>query len=580
MIELITNVEEKIKNILNELKIDVDKVQVVESSRPELAQYQYNGAMALANKNGFKPQELAQIICDKLMDEEYIYSATVANAGFVNIKFNNSALINQLNNLNKEIDKICEPKNYTIFIDYGGPNVAKALHVGHLRSANIGEGLKRLAKKVGYEVISDVHFGDWGRQMGMVLAGIQEKYPDLPFFDENFEGIYPTKSPVSSRDLEYIYPYINAKAKEDVALMDKCRQMTYELQKGRKGYVELWKLFVQESLNPVLDAFKFLNVSFDLYEGESTCNDLIAPMVQDLCDRNIAYLSQGAVVIDVQEESDKIEVPPFIVLKSDGAAMYSTTDLATIISRHKRFSPNEFWYVTDNRQSLHFIQLFRASHKAHYVDDETKLYNLTFGTMNGKDGKPFKTRDGGVMSVLTLIENVKTEITKKMQGNGVEDEKVCEIISSATLKFADLSNNRETDFIFDIDKFCALEGKTGPYVLYSTVRANSVLNKVSSIDINECKLVDIENEAYMDVILNAMKAPMILQKAFDQKALNIICDFVFNLSNSFNNFYAKTKILTESDEIKKRAYLKLCKIVSQINEMFLEILAIKIPEKM
>ena len=580
MIDLINSVENKIKNILNELNIQEDNVKVVESNKVGLGQYQYNGVMAIAGKNGYKPQELAQKICDLLIKDDNILDANVAGVGFVNITFKTSALINQVNKYEVEKDKICAEKNHKIFIDYGGPNVAKALHVGHLRSADIGEGLKRLARKLGYEVISDVHFGDWGRQMGMVIAGIEERMPNLPFFNENFKGEYPTQSPVTYKDLEEIYPLANIKCKEDEAFLEKCRKYTYELQNGNAGFVALWKLFVAESMKPVLKTYDFLNVSFDLYEGESTCNDLIAPMVKDLLDRKVAYESQGAVVIDVANLDDKVEVPPFLVLKSDGAAMYSTTDLATIVNRQKRFSPQEYWYVADNRQSLHFTQLFRATKKANYVDENTTFTHFAFGTMNGKDGKPFKTRDGGVMSALTLIDNVKTEIRNKMADNNEVNDEICDIISSATLKFADLSNNRETDFIFDIDKFCALEGKTGPYILYTTVRANSVIKKAQMNDIENFELLDIDNKSYIDVLLNLIKAPVVLQRAFEQKALNVICDYLFVLSNSFNNFYSQTKILTESDESKKKSYLKLCYVVSKINEEFLDILAIKVPERM
>ena len=573
-------VEKEIKQILLNLKINVDDVKIVECNRPELGQYQYNGIMALAGKNGYKPQDLASIVCKKLQECDIIKEASVAGVGFINITLKISAIIQQVERTQNEIDKLSAPKNHKIFIDYGGPNVAKTLHVGHLRSADIGEGLKRLARKLGYNVISDVHFGDWGRQMGMVIAGIEELMPELQFFDPNFEGEYPTESPVSSEDLEKIYPQANIKAKEDEQFLDKCRKITYELQNGRRGYVALWKLFVAESMRPVMKTYDFLNVSFDLYEGESTCNDLIAPMVQNLLNNGVAHQSQGAVVIDVGEPQDKVEMPPFIVLKSDGAAMYSTTDMATILSRQNRFAPNEYWYVADNRQSLHFMQLFRAVKKANFVEPNTTMIHFAFGTMNGKDGKPFKTRDGGVMGALTLIDNVKSAIKNKMSDSTENSAEICDIISSATLKFADLSNNRETDFIFDVDKFCALEGKTGPYILYTTVRANSVLNKADVDDVDKYALIDIDNSSYIDVLLNIIKAPIVLQKAFEQKALNIICDYLFVLSNSFNNFYSQNKILSELDVGKKKAYLKLCKLVSKINTEFLDILAIKVPDKM
>ena len=512
MIELIKTIEEKIQSILKELNIESD-VKVVESSRPELGQYQYNGAMALAKKFGFTPSELASKICEKLNDLDIVESATIAGVGFVNINFTKSAIIEQVNKTFDEINLLGAPKNKTIVMDYCGANVAKTLHVGHLRSSNIGEAIKRLTRKMGYKVIADVHFGDWGRQMGMIIAEIQERQPDLVFFDENYEGEYPTVSPVTSKDLEEIYPTANIKAKENEEFLNKCRKATYELQNGRRGYYALWKLFVGESLKPVKQALEYLNVTFDLYEGESSVNDMIKPMVEKLTRENIAHESNGAIVIDVAEPDDKIEVPPFIVLKSDGAAMYSTTDLATILSREQRFAPSEMWYVVDNRQSLHFLQLFRAVRKAHFVGDDVQLKFFGFGTMNGKDGRPFKTRDGGVMSVLTLIDNVKESINKKLQENEAEDEKICDAITTATLKFADLSNNRETDFIFDVDKFSALEGKTGPYILYTTVRANSVISK-ADVDLSALKLAEIDNKAYMDVLLNIIKAPSVLEKAF------------------------------------------------------------------
>lgn len=578
MIELIKTIEEKIQSILKELNIESD-VKVVESSRPELGQYQYNGAMALAKKFGFTPSELASKICEKLNDLDIVESATIAGVGFVNINFTKSAIIEQVNKTFDEINLLGAPKNKTIVMDYCGANVAKTLHVGHLRSSNIGEAIKRLTRKMGYKVIADVHFGDWGRQMGMIIAEIQERQPDLVFFDENYEGEYPTVSPVTSKDLEEIYPTANIKAKENEEFLNKCRKATYELQNGRRGYYALWKLFVGESLKPVKQALEYLNVTFDLYEGESSVNDMIKPMVEKLTRENIAHESNGAIVIDVAEPDDKIEVPPFIVLKSDGAAMYSTTDLATILSREQRFAPSEMWYVVDNRQSLHFLQLFRAVRKAHFVGDDVQLKFFGFGTMNGKDGRPFKTRDGGVMSVLTLIDNVKESINKKLQENEAEDEKICDAITTATLKFADLSNNRETDFIFDVDKFSALEGKTGPYILYTTVRANSVISK-ADVDLSALKLAEIDNKAYMDVLLNIIKAPSVLEKAFEQKAINLICDYVFTLSNAFNNFYSSTKIISEQNVEKRNAYLKVCELVSRINTEFLDILAISVPNKM
>lgn len=578
MIEIIKTIEEEIKKILSSLNIDSD-VKVFEGNRPELGQYQYNGAMALAKKFGFTPSELAGKICEELNKLDIVESATIAGVGFVNINFTKEALIRQVEKTFDEIDLLNKRKDKTIIIDYCGANVAKTLHVGHLRSSNIGEAIKRLTLKMGYKVIADAHFGDWGRQMGMIIAEIQERQPNLVFFDENYIGEYPTISPVTSKDLEEIYPTANIKAKENEEFLNKCRKATYELQNGRRGYYALWKLFVGESLKPVMEALDYLNVKFDLYEGESNVNDIIKPMVEKLLNENVAHESNGAIVIDVQDEADKIEVPPFIVLKTDGASLYSTTDLATIWSREQRFRPNEIWYIADNRQSLHFLQLFRATRKAHFVDDDVNLQFFGFGTMNGKDGRPFKTRDGGVMSVLTLIENVKEAINKKLRENGVEDEKICDAITTATLKFADLSNNRETDFIFDVDKFSALEGKTGPYILYTTVRAKSVLNK-ANIDTNSLKLTEIDNKAYIDVLLNIIKAPTILEKSFEQKAINIICDYLFTLSNSFNNFYSSTKIISEQNTEKRNAYLKVCELVSRVNTELLDILAISVPEKM
>lgn len=577
MIKLVSKIEGAITEVLKSLSIE-EQAKIVEGNRPELGQFQYNGAMALAKRNGFAPSELASKICDGLNGFDFIESASVAGVGFVNISVTKAALIEQANKTFSEMEQLSAPKGKTIVIDYGGPNVAKTLHVGHLRSSNIGEAIKRLTRKNGYNVISDVHFGDWGRQMGMIIAEIQERQPDLVFFDPDYQGEYPDVSPVTSADLEEIYPTANIKAKDDEEFLNKCRQATFELQNGRRGYYALWKLFVAESLRPVRKALDYINVKFDLYEGESTVNDMIKPMVAKLVADGVAYESNGATVIDVKQDDDKIDVPPFIVLKSDGAAMYSTTDMATILSRVQRFAPSEIWYVADSRQSLHFMQLFRAVRKAKFVADDVVLKHFGFGTMNGKDGKPFKTRDGGVMSVLTLIDNVKEEINKKLQANEIADETICDIITTATIKFADLSNNRETDFIFDVDKFSALEGKTGPYILYSTVRAKSVLAK-AQVNASELKLLEIDNKSYNDVLLNIIKAPMIMEKAFEQKAINIICDYLFALSNSFNNFYSSTKIIN-GDAEKERAYLKVCELVAKINTELLDVLAIGVPERM
>ena len=574
----ITDKELKIKKLLKELNYEVDNVKLELSSRPEFGMYQYNGAMALAKTQCKNPREIAEIIANKLTSDEDLTNINIQGPGFINISFTNTALTKYMNEMLEDVKvSINKYKSKKVIIDYGGANVAKTLHVGHLRSANIGEALKRLAILCGYEVISDVHLGDFGRQIGMVILEIKNRYPNLPYFDENFKGEYPKESPITSKDLETIYPIANVKAKENPEIMEEARRITNELQKGHPGYTALWKHIVDVSVSDIKNIYDTLNTSFDYWYGESDSYKYIKEMTEYLEKKKILKQSEGAIIIDVSKDDDKKEIPPLLLYKSNKAVSYEATDLATIWQRQKDFNPDEIWYVVDNRQELHFIQTFRAAYLSKIVSANTKLEFLGFGTMNGKDGKPFKTRDGGVMSLNDLINKVKEQTYKLVSENIEDKEKVAKIVAISALKYADLLPTRSKDYIFDIEKFCDVQGKTGPYILYSTVRINSLLQKDS---INNYNLIDIYNDYDKDIVINLLNLTKTIDNAIRSKSLNDICEYLFKLNNSYNNFYNEYRILTEEDINKKNSWLALSKIVYDVNKLLLDVLAINIPDKM
>ena len=579
----IYRLEEKLKNIIKECGYDTDKVTLVTSSRPDLGEYQYNGVMGLAKVYKKNPNVIAAEIVEHLKEDNTFSNVNVAGPGFINLSFSDESLIKYMNEVKEDINiNKCVSKKKKIIIDYGGPNVAKALHVGHLRSANIGEALKRLAKCLGCEVIGDVHLGDWGRPMGLIILELKKRHPEWVYFDENYTGEYPEDTPITNEDLEEIYPIASTKAKEDESYLEEARIITYKLQQKERGYYALWKKIVEVSVANIKSLYDKLNVSFELWNGESDADEYIDDVVNYLKEKGLVILSEGAQVVEVKKEDDKIEVPPLILIKSNGSVSYETTDVATIWERMKEYHPDEIWYVVDSRQSLHFEQVFRVCYKSGIVPENVKLDHMGFGTMNGKDCKPFKTRDGGVMTLSNLIDNVKKEVEKKINNNlsKEEQEKISNTLTCAVLKYADLLPNRSTDYIFDIEKFSDMNGKTGVYLLYSTMRMKSLLEKAKDNNYSMNKVTGIYSTYERDIILKLLEVPSILEKSFNERTLNYICDYLYELTNTFNSFYASVKILTEEDTVKRESYLSLSEIVFNTNKMLLNILGIDILERM
>lgn len=575
--------ENKIKKIIINCGYDIESVELLVSSRPDLGQYQFNGVMGLAKKYKKNPRVIAEEIVDAMKKYGCYTNLNVAGPGFLNISFSDKCLLNYMNKINDniEINNGCITKK-RIFIDYGGPNVAKTLHVGHLRSANIGEALKRLSTELGCEVISDVHLGDWGRQMGLVMLELKKRYPDWVYFKENYDGDYPSECPISNKDLERLYPIASLKAKEDEKYLMEARKITTLLQNKDKGYYELWKQIVKISTDEIKKIYDRLNISFDLWKGESDSDKYIPEVIAYLKSKNLVYESQGSLIMDVGNDDDKRPMPPILLIKSNGAVSYELTDLATIWERVREYNIDEIWYVVDSRQLLHFEQVFRAAYKSGIVSSNVKLEFLGFGTMNGKDGKPFKTRDGGVMTLENLIELVKNETLKKLNPeiNDSEKDEISDIIAVSALKYADLLPNRSTDYIFDPIKFSDMTGKTGVYLLYSTVRIKALLKKARKQNIEIGPINVIANEYDKKVILNLLQSPIVLEKSFYSKSLNEVAEYIYRLTSSYNNFYSSNRILTEKNSDIQRSWLGLSENVLKTNEQLLKVLGIKVPKKL
>ena len=478
ILELIT---EEFRKAFADKGYDESLAIVGVSNRPDLCEYQCNGAMAGAKKYGKAPIAIAEDIVDAVKDNEMFSKVEAINPGFINIDLNNEFVAKYLNDL-KDADSFgVEKQDKTIIVDYGGANVAKPLHVGHLRSAVIGESIKRIKKYMGNDVIGDVHLGDWGLQMGLIIMELKDRKPDLPYFDEDFDGEYPTEAPFDISELEEIYPAASSKAAEDENFKEAAGEATRKLQDGYKPYRAIWDHIMNVSLADLKKNYDRLDTHFDLWKGESDANPYIEDLIQELVDKGLAYESEGALVVDIKEDDDKKEYPPCIVRKSDGAALYATSDLGTIIEREKLYEPDEYIYITDKRQELHFTQVFRVAKKAGFVSDDRDMNFIGFGTVNGKDGKPFKTRDGGVYRLEYLIDDINEAVYNKMKDNKSLDDdeakKVSEIVGLAALKYGDLSNQANKDYIFDLEKFASFEGNTGPYILYTIVRIKSILAK-------------------------------------------------------------------------------------------------------
>ncbi len=558
---------------------------VVVSNRRDLCQFQCNGSMKGAKTYKKAPIMIANDVVAKVMesDEADIFKRVEAiNPGFININLKDEYIAKQINDIDgDERFGIAKKGNKKVVIDYGGPNVAKPLHIGHLRPAIIGEAIKRVLRFYGYEVIGDVHLGDWGLQMGMIIEEVKLMYPDLPYFDEDFTGEYPKEAPFSFEELENIYPIASAKAKEDEEYKERAKKATFDLQSGKRGYRALWKHFVDLSVGDIKGIYDRLNVDFELWYGESDCDEYIPAVVDTLKERGFLYESDGAMVVDVSRKEDKKEIPPIIILKSDGSTLYGTTDLATIYQRTKDFDPAYMLYVVDARQSTHFVQVFRCAQKSGVAKEDTSLEHLGFGTMNGPDGKPFKTRDGGVLKLNDFLDMVVGNAREKLEGReGLDVEKTAEIIGMATLKFADLSNDRNKDYIFDLAKFSSFEGKTGPYILYSYVRLNNILKKLEAENFEAGKILSSMDDSTRDLMLKIDEFEASLNGAVNLRAPHIIADYVYELATLSNSFYHNNHILNEEDKDKKASYMTLLRITRDLLKLCLGLLSIDVPEKM
>lgn len=568
--------EDNIKTSLNKCGYDVDEVVINVSNRPDLGEYQYNGVMGLAKVYHKNPVVIANELVEVLKTSTLYKDVNVAGPGFINMTISDDALIDFVNNNDYKYEK----NGKLIFLDYGGANVAKSLHVGHLRSANIGEALNRLCKYLGYDTISDTHLGDWGRPLGLVILELSKRHPDWAYFDESYTGKYPPVE-ITSELLEEVYPYASAKAKEDEEYLKEAQVMTKKLQDNTRGILALWDRIMEVSKKDIKKIYDRLNANFDLYKGESDAEHSVPELLEYLDKTGLVIESEGAKVIPVSEDADKLEIPPMLLLKSDGGILYSTTELATIYDRMKKYNPDELWYIVDKRQELHFTQVFRAAKKTKIVSDNTNLVFAGFGTMNGSDGKPFKTRDGGVMKLNDLLQMVKSESLRRLNENIVDNrEEIAEVIAMSAVKYADMLPSRSSDYIFDLDKFCDLDGKTGPFILYSTIRMKSLLNKANNENIKYDKVSVIANEFDRDVILNLNNLNIVLEHSFMNKSLNEITDYLYKLTSSYNRFYTENIILKETNELKRASWLQLTKIVYDVNMLLLDILAIKVPDRM
>ena len=562
--------------------------KVTLSNRPDLCEYQCNGAMAGAKLYHKAPLMIANDVASCLTESEVFESVEAVAPGFLNLNIQKSFLKEYLQKMesDRKFGVEMPEEKKTIMIDYGGPNVAKPLHVGHLRSAIIGESIKRIARYKGHEVIGDIHLGDWGLQMGLIITELQERQPQLIYFDDAYEGEYPKEPPFTISELEEIYPTASAKSKEDASYKERAMDATFKLQSGVRGYRALWNHIISVSVTDLKKNYANLNVTFDLWKGESDVHDIIPGMVSYMKDNGYAHISEGALVVDVKEETDTKEIPPCMILKSDGASLYNTTDLATIMERMNTIHPDEIIYVVDKRQSLYFEQVFRCARKTKLVTPETKLTFLGFGTMNGKDGKPFKTREGGVMRLEKLIADINEEMYKKITDNReVEEEEAREtakIVALSAVKYGDLSNQASKDYIFDIDRFTSFEGDTGPYILYTIVRIKSILSKYQNAGGNlaQVALGEAKTPQEKNLMLEITKFNAMIDSAYEETAPHKICAYIYDLCNAFNSFYHETKIMTEEDEEKKAGYIALLILCRDILETSIDLLGFSAPERM
>lgn len=584
-LDLISN---EMKQAFEAAGYDRELGKVTVSNRPDLCEYQCNGAMAGAKLYKKAPIMIANDVADKCTDSRVFAEVQAVAPGFLNLKIKGSFLADYLTQMEKE-EKFglnAPEKQKTIIVDYGGPNVAKPLHVGHLRSAVIGESVKRIARYIGHKVIGDIHMGDWGLQMGLVITEMKERYPDLVYFDENFDGEYPEEAPVTVTELEEIYPTASRKSKEDPAYKEKAMEATFKLQSGVKGYRALWKQIIKISVADMKRNYDNLNVTFDLWKGESDVHDVIPGMVDYMKKEGYAYISDGALVVDVKEDTDTKEIPPCMILKSDGASLYNTTDLATIMERMREYHPDQMIYLTDKRQDLYFEQVFRCARKTRLVDEDTELVHIGFGTVNGADGHAFKTRDGGVMRLEMLINEINEKMYQKIvESREVDEEEArntAKIIALSAIKYGDLSNQASKDYIFDIDKFTSFEGDTGPYILYTIVRIKSILAKAKEQgeDLTNLTLKEADTDSQKALMMTIARFNAMMENAYDEVAPHKICAYIYDLANALNRFYHENRILAEEDETKKRSWLGLLILTKEILEACIDVLGFSAPERM
>lgn len=593
MQKLLDLISEEMKKAFAAAGYNGELGKVTLSNRPDLCEYQCNGAMAGAKQYHKAPLMIAQEVAKKLADSEVFGEVSAVAPGFLNLKLKESFV-------KAYLDEMCKSEKFgltmpvnpkKIIIDYGGPNVAKPLHVGHLRSAIIGESVKRICRYAGHEVIGDIHLGDWGLQMGLIMTELKKRQPELVYFDDSYEGEYPQEAPFTIGELEEIYPAASAKSKEDEGYKAEAMEATFKFQNGVRGYWALGKQIIRVSIPDLKKNYANLNVEFDLWKGESDVRDLIPPMVEAMKQGGFAYESEGALVVDVKEETDTKEMPPCMILKSDGASLYNTTDLATIKDRMEQYHPDQLIYLADKRQELHFEQVFRCAKKTGLVNKDTELTYIGFGTMNGKDGKPFKTRDGGVMRLENLIREINEEMIRKIHENAEEKgyqadetqaEETARIVGLAAIKYGDLSNQAAKDYIFDMDRFTSFEGDTGPYILYTIVRIKSILakyeeqgGKLTDIVIREATSVSEKS-----LMLELTKCNAVVEAACEETAPHKICAYIYDLANAFNHFYHETKILTEEDTQKKAGWIALLAMTKDVLETCIDLLGFSAPERM
>lgn len=590
MKKLIDLIAEELMQAFEKNGYDRKYGMVTLSNRPDLCQYQCNGALAAAKLYKKAPIMIANEVADCVKGSKTFEKIEAIMPGFINITLNTAFVAGYLNQMGQEERYGCEkaknPK--TIVIDYGGPNVAKPLHVGHLRSAVIGESIKRVSRYLGHKVIGDVHLGDWGLQMGLIITELKKRQPDLVYFDENYTGEYPEKPPFTIAELEEIYPAANEYSKTHPEFKEEAKNATFLLQNGNRGYEALWNHILNVSVTDLKKNYDNLKVSFDLWKKESDAQAYIPDMIAYLKENNYTRISEGALVVDVKEDTDTREIPPCMILKSDGATLYNTTDLATIVERKKLFDPDAITYIVDNRQELYFETVFRCAKKTKLLDDKVKLTFLGFGTMNGKDGKPFKTRDGGVMRLENLIQGINDAVYAKMMENREMPEEEARSISKkvglAALKYGDLSNQASKDYIFDIDRFISFEGNTGPYILYTIVRIKSILAKYSKSTADTAavskKVIGSDIPSEVNLMLEVSKFNEVIEHSFLENAPHKICQYIYDIANEFNSFYHENKIIAEEDKTRQGSWIALITLVQGILETCIDLLGFEAPDRM